>query len=131
MMRDEDSSIRVSVIGQAILNSILLIAIAYKGSSANPHIPSYLAFVIAGAAAWILSGIMIRTNGGFSYPARPVKWFLIGAGWGILWGIAPGLILGWNGGAEDLGMLSWLGLSVLIFSLFEAASSFLGALTRR
>lgn len=128
-MHQEDKYIRQSVRGQAITNSLLLIGVGLVAPGMNPHIPSWLSLFIALSASGGLAGAMIRSNGFFSYPPVLKEWFLLGLLWGTLWGIALGLILGWKGGMYDLGMISWLAISILLFSLEEVVSSIFGALT--
>ena len=63
---------------------------------------------------------MIRSNAGFTISPSPREWAPSGGIWGLLWGIAPGIVLGWGGGPTGfgldeippLGLLSWIAISV-------------------
>jgi hypothetical protein len=100
--------IRKHVIEFAVINSLFSIFIGLFGPQINPHISVSTSLPISIISSFVLSSVMIRSAGGYSYPPSIWKWFLVGALWGALWGVTPGLIIGWREGHKDLGTIHWL-----------------------
>ena len=65
----------------------------------NPLVPDGGVIALIGIAnAWVVFGLMSRSNAGLAMPPKPNAWALRGAAWGGVVGIYPVVVLGWGGG---------------------------------
>jgi hypothetical protein len=117
-------SVIFSAMGSAALNAI----VAVFSRTLNPLVPNGGLIPFIGIAnAWIILGLMSRSNAGLTMPPNPKAWALRGGAWGVLWGIYPGVVLGWGGGPSgpgwgdmpQLGLWPWILICVGISGLAD------------
>lgn len=124
-MYEETKYIRFSVISNAVVDAIAVVAIGIIGPIyINPNAPTEPSVLFSFISAWVLLGATVRSSRSFSYPPKPLQWFAVQAGWGCLWGIVPGMILGWGGGVMNYGLISWLAISIGFFAITNGLLGF-------